>query len=325
MQYKKHEAKEWAKTAFRGLEATILPSFTADELLLDEAAIRHDVRELIRHGFFGAVMVNDAGTTREEDKLFARWCVEEAKGKIGIGFSLRYPTLEQNVEMARYAEEVGCNTVMLSYPANYYPTSAQEVLDYTRTICNATNLGVELFPSQKYEFNFPGGFSPELLNEMAKIENVVAMKVGVIEYAWIDQCFRLFGDKIMIGHPFDEAWPIFIRKYGMQWSGSAPWQIFQTPDNPRQLRLFNLIQDGNMEEAMTLYWKMDPQRKFFMAAMQSQVGQTGMYNFQMWKYMEGLVGMSGGEMRYPKLQFKAGGKARARKAALATGLAIRSD
>ncbi|NOZ43288.1 MAG: dihydrodipicolinate synthase family protein, partial [Alphaproteobacteria bacterium] len=265
---------------------------------------------------------NDTGTSREEDRLFAKWCVDEAQGRIGIGFSLRYPTLKDNIEMAKFAEEAGCDTVMVSYPPNFYPTSAREVLDYTRAICAAINLAVELFPSQKYEFNFPGGFSPHLLNEMAAIENVVTMKVGVIEYAWIDQCFRLFGDKILIGHPFDEAWPIFIRKYAMQWSGSAPWQIFQTPDNPRQLHLFNLMQAGDMDEAMALYWKMDPQRKYFMAAMQSQVGQTGLYNYQMWKYMEGLVGMSGGEMRFPKLQFKKSAKARARNAALATGLEI---
>ncbi|MEE8429500.1 MAG: dihydrodipicolinate synthase family protein, partial [Gammaproteobacteria bacterium] len=288
MKYKKTEAKEWAKSFYRGLEATILPSFTRDELVLDEAAIRHDVRELIKHGFFSAITVNDTGTSKEEDKLFAQWCVDEAKGKIGIGFSLRYPTLNDNIEMAKFAEAVGCDSIMVSYHPNFHPETADQVFDYTLAICQATNLASELFPSHKYGFPFPGSFPPLLLKKMAGIENVVAMKIGVIEYAWMDECFRLFGDKILIGHPFDEAWPIFIRKYGMQWSGSAPWQIFQTPDEPRQVRLFNLIQQGRMDEAMELYWKMDKLRKYFMSAMQSQIGRTGLYNYQMWKYMEGL-------------------------------------
>lgn len=47
MDYSKAEEKEWARTYFRGSEATILPSFTPGE-----AAVRHDVKELIRHWFF---------------------------------------------------------------------------------------------------------------------------------------------------------------------------------------------------------------------------------------------------------------------------------
>jgi len=322
MKYQKAEAKEWAKSFYRGLEATILPSFTPDELLLDETAIRHDVRELIRHGFFSAITVNDTGTSKEEDKLFTQWCVDEAKGKIGIGISLRYPTLKDNVEMAKFAEEAGCDTVMVSYHPNFHAGTTDQVFDYTLAICQATNLAVELFPSHKYDFPFPGSFPPVLLNRMADIENVAAMKIGVIEYAWMDECFRLFGDKIMISHPFDEAWPIFIRNYGMQWSGSAPWQIFQTPEDPRQVRLFGLIQEGRMDEAMELYWVMDPLRKYFLNAMQSQIGQTGLYNYQMWKYMEGLVGMSGGEMRFPRLKFGRGDKKRAKNAMRAVGLNI---
>ncbi|UCG81236.1 MAG: dihydrodipicolinate synthase family protein [Desulfobacterales bacterium] len=322
MKYKKADAKEWARGFFRGLEATILPSFTPDQLALDEAAIRHDVRELIKHGFFSAVTVTDTGTTREEDKLFIQWCVDEAKGKIGIGSCLRYPTLKENMEMAKFAEEVGCDTIFLCYPPNFHPKTMDEVFDYTLAVCQATNLAAELFPSHKYDFPFPSSFPPSLLKRMAEIENVVAMKIGVIEYAWMDECFRLFGDKILISHPFDEGWPIFIRKYGMQWSGSAPWQIFQTPDDPRQVRLFNLIQEDRMDEAMELYWKMDPLRTYFMHAMQSLIGKVGIYNYQMWKYMEGLVGMSGGEMRYPKAQFLERDKKRARNAMLASGLKI---
>ncbi len=322
MKYKKSEAKEWAKGFFRGLEATILPSFTPEELILDEVAIRHDVRELIKHGFFSAVTVNDAGTTKEEDKRFVQYCVDEAKGKIGIGLSLRYPTLKSNMEMAKYAQDIGCDTVFVSYPPNFHPKTMDEVFDYTLAICQATNLAVELFPSHKYDFPFPGSFPPSLLNRMAEIENVVAMKIGVIDYAWMDECFRLFGDRLLISHPFDEAWPIFIRNYGMQWSGSAPWQIFQTPDDPREIRLFRLIQEDRMAEAMELYWKMNSLRSYFFNAMQSMIGRTGIYNYQMWKYMEGLVGMSGGEMRYPKVQFLERDKKTARKVMLAAGLTI---
>jgi 4-hydroxy-tetrahydrodipicolinate synthase len=322
MEYRKSEAKEWAKGFYKGLKATLLPSFTPDRLILDEKGIRHDTRELIKHGFFSAVLITYAGTTKDEDKLFAQWCVDEAAGNIGITLELRYPSLEENIEMAEFAEKVGCDGLVLSYPSNFHPMSPEEVFDYTDAVCNSTNLAVELFPSVKHDFPFPGVFPAPLLDQMANIENVVAMKIGILDWAWMDECFRLFGDKILISYPFDDAWPVFIRNYGMQWSGAAPWQVFQTPDDPREVRLFNLIQQGKMDEAMRLYWQIDPLRKFFIRSTQVTLPMTGLYNFQQWKYMEGLVGMTGGEIRMPKIEFFKHDKARTREAMLASGLKI---
>lgn len=64
--YRKKDAKEWARGFYQGLDATILPSFTPDELALDEAGIRHDMRQIMRQGFFGVTLVSaEAGTTFE--------------------------------------------------------------------------------------------------------------------------------------------------------------------------------------------------------------------------------------------------------------------
>ncbi len=320
MIYKKAEAKEWAASVYKGLDATILPSFTPDTLEIDEAGIRHDIREIINHGFFAATLVSaEAGTTKEEDKRFVQWCVDEAAGRIGVTFSLRYYTLEDNIEMARYAEAVGCHSVMISYPPNFRPSSEEDIYAYTRAICDATNLGVILFPSVKNDFPAPYRVSAQTLGRLADLENVIAMKIGVLEWTWIDECFRRFGDRLLISYPFDDAWPVLIRKYGMQWAGAAPWHNFQTPDDQREVRLFNLLQEGKMDQAMELYWRNDPIRKVVLSiAMPSAM--MGLYNFQQWKYSEGLVGMTGGELRMPKLQLFAHDRARLQGAMQAAGL-----
>lgn len=322
MLYKKAEAKEWAREFYKGLGSTILPSFTPDTLELDEKGIRHDIRELIKHGFFSTLILTDAGTTRDEDKRMIEWCVNEAKGRIGVTVMLRYYTLRDNIEMARFSEAAGAEAVLISFPPNYYPKTQKEVYDYTLAICESTNIAVELFPSMKYDFPFPGIFPASLLNQMAEIENVVAMKTGIIDFAWMDECYRLFGNKILISYPFDDAWPIFIRKYGMQWSGAAPWQVLQTPDDPREVRMFALMQEGKIDEAMELYWKSDPLRKYFLHSVMTILIATGIYNYQQWKYMEGLVGMTGGELRLPKIEFFARDKQMAKMAMLAAGLKV---
>ena len=94
-------AKEWARKAYVGLDTTILPCFTPDTLELDEAGIRHDMRMLVPQGFFAVTLVSggEACTTREEDERFVEWCVDEARGRVGVTLNLRYHTLEENVAM----------------------------------------------------------------------------------------------------------------------------------------------------------------------------------------------------------------------------------
>lgn len=321
MRFRKSEAKEWARETYRGLDTTILPCFTPDTLELDEAGIRHDMRMLLPQGFFAVTLVSggEAGTTKEEDKRFVEWCVDEARGRVGITLNLRYYTLEDNIEMARYAQALGCHSVMVSYPPNFRPRNEEEIYAYTKAVCDATDLGVILFPSVKNDFPAPYRVSARTLARLADLDNVIAMKIGVLEWTWIDQCFRLFGDRVLISYPFDDAWPTMIRHYGMQWSGAAPWHNFQTAEDPRAVRMFEHLRAGNLDEAADLYWRMDPLRKAVLSiALLS--ANMGMYNFEQWKYCDALLGLTGGELRLPKLTLFGWQRDMLRNAMIASGL-----
>lgn len=319
-QYSKSEAKEWARENYRGLDATTLPCFTSDSLQLDEQGVRHDVSKLVKQGFFAITLVSggEAGTTIDEDRRWLAWCVDEARGKVGVTLNLRYYTLAENIAMAKYAEDVGCHSIMISYPTNLHAPSEDEIYNYTRAICDATNIGVILFPSVKNDFPAPYRIAAPTLARLADLPNVIAMKIGVLEWTWIDECFRLFGDRLLISHPFDDAWPMMIRKYDMQWSGAAPWHNMQTEDDPRAVNAFKLIQQGRMEEASALYWRTDPLRKAIMSiAMPSAM--MGMYNLEQWKYCDELFGFTGGELRMPKMMLYPWQKQLLRQAMMASG------
>jgi len=54
--------------------------------------------------------------------------------------------------------------VLLSYPRNFYPESEQDIYDYTKAVCDATSLGIILFPM------FLWGFSRRIHdNQMAAL------------------------------------------------------------------------------------------------------------------------------------------------------------
>ena len=61
--YTRSEAKGWASETFHGVCNVIIPSFASDLRSLNEAGIRHDVRRNIELGFWGALLVSEAGTT----------------------------------------------------------------------------------------------------------------------------------------------------------------------------------------------------------------------------------------------------------------------
>ncbi len=322
MEYTKSEAKDWARESYKGLECFLTPSFKSEDLTLDERGIRHDVNEAIKHGFFSIALLNEVGTTTEEDKLVWQWVVDEARGRVGVNVGLRYNSMRENLEMAHFAEEIGADSVLIRYPSNFHPTSPNELYEYTREICEKTNLAVVLFSSSKNGFPFPGGIPAPTLSKMADIENVVAIKLGIPDFSLIDECFRLFGHKILLSYPHDDAWAIFVRHYGQQWAGAGLFQVFQTPDDQREVRLFNLIRDGKMDQAMELYWKMDPWRKTFQQIHTETYRAGGLYHFQAFKYAEELIGMTGGEMREPKLTLSQRDKDRIRQGMLASGLKL---
>ena len=66
LKYKKHEAKDWARQHWHGLCNVIIPSFSSDLKRLNESGIRHDVRQNIELGYWGALLVSEAATTEAE-------------------------------------------------------------------------------------------------------------------------------------------------------------------------------------------------------------------------------------------------------------------
>ena len=76
-------------------------------------------------------------------------------------FHAAFGTLDDNIEAVRLAEREGADLALLSYPPQFWPTTEQEVYDYTQAFCDATELGVMLFglPAWGFERIHPAGMS----------------------------------------------------------------------------------------------------------------------------------------------------------------------
>jgi 4-hydroxy-tetrahydrodipicolinate synthase len=295
--YARSEAREWARSELKGVCNVIIPSYSTDMRSLNEAGIRHDVRRDIELGFKGALIVSETAMSNDEYDQFMQWSADEAAGRLNLFFHASFNTLEENIEMAQKAERAGAEVVLLSYPPSFYPGSLREVYDYTEAFCSATNLAVMLFPVPLWGFErlHPASIPIELLEEMVDtIPNVVAIKGegGMPSIAGFTETWNRLGDRVVISMPLEQqAIPL---------ATILPLQLIATSNTeclggavPQMLAL---CQDGKYDDAMKLFWEVDPARR---ANERIGVAGANTVHRMAWKYQAWLTGFNGGPLRMP--------------------------
>jgi 4-hydroxy-tetrahydrodipicolinate synthase len=299
MEFTKSEAKQWSKKHYKGLDGTLSPSFTPDLEKLDEEGIRHDVRHNINKGMFSVMCQTEVcSMTFEERKKFVEIVCDEAKGKALVSMFTGIDTIERDIALLKHFEKVGGTHTLFGWPGMFYAKSEEDIYRFTKKVCDATNVAIDLWPKPKFDFGrfHPSQFNPQLIERITDIPNVVAIKAYISDGLgkWAEVQHRV-GDKVLLQSAEIEEWPITVARFKQQWAGPADYVIFdQTAENPRIVRMFNLFLKGDFLKAMELYWELAPITLGARAAM-FQSGMMGV------KYIQWLTGGNGGMYRQPAI------------------------
>ena len=301
MTRKKNELKRWAREHMRGVENTLLPSFSVDMKTLDEEGIRHDVRQSIAHGFFSTMCATETGLGLDEAKRFVAIAADEAKGRILVTTSLIRDSFEENMELLQHAERVGVDGVLLGYPPSFHPEDEEDVYRESRRFCDATDMHVTLYPSPHFPFDrfHASGFPLRVLARLAELDNVVAVKIG--ELGLFAEAARLVGDSVLVGCPVERYAPLLVQGFGMQWMGAGCYEVLQSPDKPYLVEYFRLAREGKHDAAMDIYWRLAPMRNLFEQQF-NQTVMTGTYNWHQQKFYQWCVGGNGGLTHQPAMK-----------------------
>ena len=298
--YTKSEAREWSKEKLVGCSSVTVPSYSADLKRLNETGIRHDVQKVIDLGFTYTLLCTEVTITPEENARFTAIAKEVAGEKMGFFFHAGFGTLAENIEAVKLAEKAGADIVLLSYPSGFWPTSEQEIYDYTKTFCDATELAVMLFPIPLWGFErvHPMGMSIELIGRLIDdCPNVVAVKSeqGFPLISGLMEMYHHYRDRVIISCPIEGDCIPLMQVLDLQFSGTSytQWMGDYFP------KAFDLCRAGQWEEAMTLYWRMQPARLASGGATAAYMPGVNFINRTNWKYMDWLAGFSGGPLRAP--------------------------
>jgi 4-hydroxy-tetrahydrodipicolinate synthase len=303
--YRKNEAREWARENMHGLANVVIPSYTADLEHLNEKGIRHDIRKVIEFGFWGTLLVVETAITLPEYRQFVRWSHDEAGGKVRLIHHALFNTLAQNIEAVKIAEEEGAELVLIGYPTNFYATTSQQIYDYTKAFCDATRLGVILFPVPHWGFEriHPAGMDPELVKRMVKdIPNIVCIKAesGMPTPGGFFQAWHNHSHEVLVTCPIEADALPFASVVPIQFMGTSNYECY----GDLIPRMFKLVRNGQFDEMMKLYWRIHPARTAYRSVTSTYSAGAGIIHRMVWKYQAWLQGFNGGPIRQPTMKIR---------------------
>jgi 4-hydroxy-tetrahydrodipicolinate synthase len=298
--YARDDARAWAREHLTGCSAVTSPTVTTDLKQLNEAAISHDIARAIEHGFSYTLLMAETAITPEEAGRFAAIARETAAGRLRLFAHTAFGTLVDNIEAVQHSEREGADLVLLAFPPQFWPTSEQQVYDWIKAICDATSLGVMLFPIPLWGFEriHPAGMSTAFVRHVLEtIPNIVAIKAeqGFPGIGGVCEMYHHFRDEVVISCPIEHDAIPLMSLMDIQFSGTSNtnWMSDWYPTT------FELARSGRWDEAMNRFWRVQPARLANGAAAQSSAPGTGVINRTQWKYQEWLAGYNGGPLRAP--------------------------
>jgi 4-hydroxy-tetrahydrodipicolinate synthase len=317
VKYRRHEAKAYARQHLRGIWAATLTPFTPD-LRLDEAGWRRNLRHWYRELGIAGLFVNGKqgefyAMTVEERKRTAELAVAEGGGAVMVSCSDQ--SLHTVVELARHAQTIGADYIVVHTPLLYFGAhTADTLFNYYRHIADEVDIGIALW-NQPPDCGYL--LEPEVCLRLAEIPNVVAIKYSVPRETYA-RLTRMAGDKLIISTSSEEDWLDNIVELGWQvYLCSTPPYLLQTPEDRRMHEYTELAFHGNVAKAKAVWESLEPVRKALRGT--RPPGKAAAHQ----KYWQELLGQAGGAVRPPLLALTEQEKAATRAAFEACGLKVK--
>ena len=295
MNFRRNEAKEWARENMRGIWAAALTPFTPGSLAIDEAAfranLRHWMNDLAIDGFFVA-------------------------GKQGEFFSMSSCS-DQNmdvvIELARHAQKIGASSIVVHAPILHFTHKQDETLfQYYKAISEEVDIAIAMWshPDSGYLM------SPELCARIAELPNIVAIKYSVPREMYV-RLSEMMGDKLIVSTASEEEWFDNIVELGWRlYLCSSPPYLLQTRADRRMREYTDLAFAGEIEKARVVRDSLAPVRKALASTRPPEKPHAHP------KYWQELLGQAGGPVRRPMLDLTEAEKAATRAAFENCGLKL---
>jgi len=271
----------------RGAFAVLVTPFNKD-YSLDEIGLRENIDWLIAEGIHGIIPAGSTGEfvslSENERKRLIEVTVDQAKGRVPVCAGACAETTQDAIMYTKFANEVGCDAVMI-LPPYYFGPKPEELYSHYKAISDSVDI-----PIMIYNNPWTSGvdIKVDVALKLAEIENVKYIKESSGDVRRIGQLVLRGKGKITPFAGFDD---LLIESYIM---GALGGVIVAANICPKLCaNLFEMVVDRkDYENAKKLYFKMLP----LLSYIEGPVGKIS----QIAKRGCELVGHAGGPCRPPR-------------------------
>ena len=317
MDYRKPDAKAYAKAHFTGVWAATLTPFKPDGSV-DDAAMRANLQHWIH-----TLKVSGLFVCGKQGEYFSM-SLAERKRNFEVAAELSHSHsrtvmscsdthLDTVLELGRHAQAVGGDWIVVHSPVLHFGADSDETIyEYYRHISEQLDIGIAMW-------NHPDcGYimSPQLCARITALPNIVAIKYSVARPLYAELT-RLVGDQIHVSTASEEEWLDNIETLGWRlYLCSTPPLLLQTAQDQRINDYTRLAFAGDFAQARAVRDSLEPARAAFRNSRPHGKPQAHS------KYWQELLGQAGGPVRRPLLQLTAQDKALIREEFARSGLKL---
>ena len=296
--YRRADAKAYARAHLRGIWAAALTPFRPDDLAVDEAGfVSNLVHWSGRLGIDGVFVCGKQGEffsmSVAERKACFTLAANTLRGRAHTIMSCSDQNMDVVLELARHAEKVGADFIVVHAPVLHFVHDQDETLyEYYKYLSDHLDIGIAMWshPDSGYLM------SPELCARIAELPNIVAIKYSVPRQMYV-RLTELAGDSLIVSTASEEEW--FDNIVELNWQVylcSSPPYLLQTPTDRRMRDYTDLAMAGQVERARALRDSLEPVRAAMRRTRPGGKPQASQ------KYWQELLGQVGGPVRRPMLQ-----------------------
>lgn len=246
--YTKEEAQEWAKEALKGQWTTLITPFTPDDEF-DDTGMRHNIRHIQKLGTRGAGCTWGMGEfwslTHEERLKVMEVVADESQGKWLIGAHVTHTSAHAMIDLARNAETMGYDVLIVAPP--YMVTKTEEqVVEWVRHLAEKTSLAIMFYNSPQFGIVL----NPSSLKQLCQIPNVVGVKEASFNQQLSIETHLSLGKDHVISTP--DEWIFWKAKelgfeQQVMFSNTSDWR-FDVPEANYYVQFIDKATEGNLDE-----------------------------------------------------------------------------
>lgn len=183
--------------AWQGIYPALLTPFTANDEI-DYPMFQKNLDEQLAAGVDGIIIggsLGEASTlTREEKGEFLTYCVKSVAGKVPVIVNVAEQSTKVAVEMAKEAEQLGADGIMLLPPLKY-KADDEEVVTYFQEVAKATQLPILIYNNP---VDYAIKVTIAMFEQLEPYANIQAVKESTRDLANITNMINRFGNRFKI-------------------------------------------------------------------------------------------------------------------------------